>query len=96
MIMIHAHKCDRRNFCLFLGIGGDRYLCSMADSGWLLAINRSTTGCVGLIAPLQIVQPCGFRNIVHCRLSMSARGKLHIVRITKPVRDIVIVTHSCS
>ena len=54
MIMICAHKCDRRNFRLFLSNGGGRCLCSIADSGWLSAIHRSTTGCIGLITPLQI------------------------------------------
>ena len=55
MIMIRVHKCNRRNFRLFLGTGGGRCLCSMADPRWLSVINRSTTDCIGLIAPLQIV-----------------------------------------
>ena len=52
MIIIPAHKCDWRNFHLFLGTGGGRCLCSMADSCWLSAINRSTR--LRRIAPLQI------------------------------------------
>ena len=59
MIMIRAHKCDRRHFRLFLGIDDGKCLCSMADFGWLSVINRSAIGCVG-------ARPYGFINLVSC------------------------------
>ena len=49
MIIICTHKCDQRNFCLFLSTDSGRRFCSIADFGWLFIINCFIIGCIGVI-----------------------------------------------